>query len=166
MNFLEIGLPIARLKTKFKKAGDKILYYDEKSVGKPDFPESIDLTKITGGGSSSFQIIPSTNERDVLYACGKSGSGKSSHIKNYCVEYHKEHPKNPIYLISPKQDDVSFKEIKKYMTQLRLDDDFINTDIGLDDLANSMVIYDDIEGIGDKKLREKVFKLLNLYDLR
>jgi hypothetical protein len=48
------------------------------------------------------------------------------------------------------------------MTQLRLDDDFINTNIGLDDLANSMVIYDDIEGIGDKKLREKVFKLLNL----
>jgi hypothetical protein len=78
------------------------------------------------------------------------------------MEYHKEHPKHPIYLISPKMEDVSFKEIKKYMTQLRLDDEFPNTDIGLDDLANSMVIFDDIEGLGDKKLKEKVFKMLNL----
>lgn len=54
MNFRAKGLPIARLKTKFKKGEDTILYYDEKSVGKPNFPDEIDLRKLTGGSSSSF----------------------------------------------------------------------------------------------------------------
>jgi hypothetical protein len=82
MNFQARGLPTARLKTKFnKKAGDTILYYDEKSVGKPNFPDEIDLRKLTGGSSSSFQILPSTNERDVVYICGKSG--KTYYIKCY-----------------------------------------------------------------------------------
>jgi ribosomal protein L15 len=160
MNFENKGIPIAVLKSKIKKRDDVILHYDENSRGR--FPDEIDLRNLAGGSSSSFQVLPSQNERDVLYVCGKSGSGKSYHIKNYCMEYHKEHPKNPIWLISPKQEDVSFKEIKKIMTQLRLDDEFINTEIGLDDLANSMIIFDDAEGLGDKKLREKVFKLLNL----
>jgi HrpA-like RNA helicase len=87
MNFQAKGLPIARLKTKFKKGEDIILCNDEKSVGKPNFPDEIDLRKFTGGSSSSFQIIPSHAERDVLYVCGKSGSGKSYHIKNYCLEF-------------------------------------------------------------------------------
>jgi hypothetical protein len=160
MNFENKGLPIAILKNKYKKRDDMILHYDDKPRGK--YPDEIDLRSLAGGSSSHFQIIPSPAERDVLYVCGKSGSGKSYHIKNYCMEYHKEHPKYTIYLISPKKDDTSFKEIKKYMMQLRLDDEFINTEIGLDDLANSMIIFDDIESITDKRLREKVFKLLNL----
>ena len=162
MNFENKGIPIAVLKSKIKKRDDVILHYGEKSSGKGKFPDEIDLRTLDGGSSSSFQVLPSQNERDVLYVCGKSGSGKSYHIKNYCLEFHKEHPKYPIYLISPKKDDTSFKEIKKFMTQLRLDDEFINTDIGLDDLANSMIIFDDCEGITDKKLKEKVFKVLNL----
>jgi hypothetical protein len=77
MNIQAKGLPVTRLKTKFnKKAGDTILYYDEKSVGKPNFPDEIDLRKLTGGGSSSFRIIPSSDERDVVYICGKAGSVK------------------------------------------------------------------------------------------
>jgi hypothetical protein len=158
MNFENKGIPIAVLKSKIKKRDDVILHYDENSRGR--FPDEIDLRNLAGGSSSSF--LPSQNERDVLYVCGKSGSGKSYHIKNYCLEFHKEHPKYPIYLISPKKDDTSFQEIKKYMTQLRLDDEFINTEIGLDDLTNSMIIFDDVESICDKRLREKVFKLLNL----
>jgi hypothetical protein len=163
MNFQAIGLPIARLKTKFnKKAGDTILYYDEKSVGKPNFPDEIDLRKLTGGSSSSFQIIPSSDERSVIYICGKSGSGKTYYIKCYIQEFHKEHPKSPIWFISPKYDDTTLKEVKKWVTQLRLDDEFLKEEICLEDLRGSLVIFDDIEAIMDKQIKEKVFRLLNL----
>jgi hypothetical protein len=162
MNFISKGIPIARLRTKFKKAEDKILYYDEKSAGKPNFPDEIDLRKLAGGSSTSFQIIPSTSERDVVYICGKSGSGKTHYIKNYIVEYRKEHPKNPVWLISLKYDDPTLKEVKKWITQLQLDDEFMQTEIGLEDLRNSLIIFDDCEGLMEKKLKEKVFCLLNL----
>jgi hypothetical protein len=41
-----------------------------------------------------FQHIPNLNtERNILYVCGQSGSGKSYYIKKYAEEYKKIFPK-------------------------------------------------------------------------
>jgi hypothetical protein len=161
MNFEGRGQPIAVLKSKAKKRDETVLYYDANHNGR--YPEEINLREMRGGDSIHFQILPTEkSERDVLMLTGKSGSGKSYYIKCYIIEYHKMHPKNPIWIISPKYDDSTFNDVKKYTTQLRMDDQFVQTDIGLEDLQNSLVIFDDIEGIMDKRLRVKVFNLLNL----
>ena len=67
MNFENRGVPIAVLKSKIKKRDDDILHYDEKSGGKGKYPDEIDLRSLAGGSNSSFQVLPSQNERDVLY---------------------------------------------------------------------------------------------------
>jgi GTPase SAR1 family protein len=83
-------------------------------------------------------------------------------IKCYIQECRKENPKNPVFLISPKYDDPTLKEVKKYIKQFELGDEFLNTEIGLEDLRNSLIVFDDAESLMDKRLKDKVFRLLNL----
>jgi hypothetical protein len=163
MNFQNKGIPIAILKSKHKKSDPTILYLDTKNWNGREAVQDIDLSQMRGGSGLTFQVLPTEcNDRDTLYVCGEANSGKSFFIKDFVIQYHKMHPKNPIYVISPKSDDKSFSEIKKWIIQLKLGDEFVNTDFALEDFTNSFVIFDDIEGIMDKRLKEKVFALLNL----
>ena len=61
----------------------------------------------------SFQLtVNSDKERQILYICGASGSGKSFFAKQYCDEYTRHHKKNPIYLFSSLSADDSVDCIK------------------------------------------------------
>jgi hypothetical protein len=152
------GQPIALMKSKYKKVDDTILYFDNEMKARNQADE-IDITK----SNNSFKVIPTEGSRDVVYLVGRSGSGKSYQIKQYVIEYHKIYPKNDIFLISPKNDDETFDDVKKWIIKLRLDEQFIETEISLDDCKNSLFIFDDIEAIMNKHIRKKVFDLLNLF---
>lgn len=108
-----------------------------------------------------FQIVPNKNkERDVLYVCGMSGSGKSYFIKEYVKQYMKEYPKHHVYLFSFLAEDETLDEITK-ITRININHpEFMDDEITHDDFKDALVIFDDIDCIPDKKLKKKVYNLL------
>jgi hypothetical protein len=126
------------------------LYVSERKDG----PKEVQLDE-----KHHFQFVPDVNDRFVLYVCGQSGSGKSVYISNVVNEYHKLYPKNEVFLISPSIEDPAFDG--KFIQKIKLDYEFLNDDdIAIQEFSNSLVIFDDIEGL-NKVMNEKVMEILN-----
>lgn len=112
-----------------------------------------------------LEQIPFGKERDCLYICGPSGSGKSYKVMEYCKWYNNlklpnimNNKTKTIYLISPKEDDKNINSIKN-LAPIELDEEnFVDEDtkMTVEDLANSLVIFDDIEAISNIKIRNGV----------
>jgi len=108
-----------------------------------------------------MQHMPHTsNERQILYITGASGSGKSYYVNKYSNEYHKKFKNNPIYLFSSVNDDISLKipDLKK----IRLDETFLNSELTASDFKDSLVIFDDTDVISNKSILKKVNNILNI----
>lgn len=113
------------------------------------------------------------SERDVLYVSGPSGSGKSTYIANYLENYCEIYPDNDIYLFTAiNQPDPAFekffdngsKKTKNRMTKVVLDQDYMNDigteeEINVEDLKNSAVVFDDVDVIPMKKIRDHILEL-------
>ena len=112
--------------------------------------------------NQSFQMIPTDKERDIIYITGQSGSGKSYFTRMYADEYKKKHKKNEIYLFSAIDDDESIDSIKDLKRINIKDPEFLEESIELDDIKNSMCIFDDVDTITSKQMRGKVFGILNM----
>lgn len=113
--------------------------------------------KLTDG---KFQQLPDPGkEREILYITGPSGSGKTTYTANYIKQYKKQHKKNPIYVFSalPEDDSLDFLDPKR----VRVDESLVSDPLSAADFANSLVCFDDIDVIGDKKVREAVYQILN-----
>lgn len=154
------GIPIAKIKNANKKTKDKIVYLDENSSATNNYNELI-LKKEQG----KFQYIPDPNkERFISYIVGASGSGKSYFASQLGNEYKKLFPKNPIYLLSYIDNDTSIDQIKG-IKRIKLDNDFLETELDAEDFRDSLVIWDDTDCITDKKmvlkLRDLLGKMLN-----
>ncbi len=109
--------------------------------------------------------IDETKHREVLLIVGKSGSGKTHFISNYCTKFNKLYPKSKIYFISSKllTDEHDFDKVKN-INQVDINDDEL-----LEEICNeqnpceefvdkygrpSLVIFDDaVEGISTKKMK-------------
>lgn len=108
-----------------------------------------------------FQQIPDPNtERQILYITGPSGSGKSTYTANYTRLYKKIFKKNQIYIFSALKDDetLDILEPKRFkIDKESLIDDPINTE----DLKNSLCIFDDIDSIANKILKNAVYSILD-----
>jgi len=106
------------------------------------------------------QQVPSYKERDTLYICAPSGAGKSTYLAAFAKEYKKKYPNNNLILISPKKDDEILNKLNPI--HIRIDEsNFIDSDtaLSLDELSDSLVMFDDTEAIADKKLLEAVVAL-------
>jgi hypothetical protein len=109
---------------------------------------------------AKFQQVPNPKtEREILYITGRSGSGKSTYTRKYLEEYKKKFRKRPIYMFSALPDDPSLDSIEP--KRIELDDSLITEPIKAEDLKDSAVIFDDIDVLSNKKVREEVYKLLN-----
>ena len=108
-----------------------------------------------------FQICPDPNTtRSVIYCTGPSGSGKSTFTANYTKLYKKIYKKNPVYIFSALKDDESldFLQPKRFkITKETLIDDPIE----VEDLKNSLVIFDDVDSIPNKELKNAVYCILD-----
>ena len=145
MNYIETGDLIARVNGTKKK-----LYVCDNNCD--DMHKEIKLPM-----GHSFQMIPNPDkERQILYICGASGSGKSYFAKQYCEEYTKLNKKNPIYLFSSLPSDESVDCIKNLKRVNIRDIEFIDEEIDIDDLKDSMCIFDDCDCIADKQIRHKI----------
>jgi Cdc6-like AAA superfamily ATPase len=120
-----------------------------------------DFKRLQIANDSKFQIVPDiTQERQILYITGPSGSGKSTFTRKYIEELKKKRKDMPIYLFSAVSQDESLDSINPY--RIVLDESLIEDPIGLEELSDSVCIFDDIDVIPDKKIREAVYKLLNM----
>ena len=100
--------------------------------------------------------------REVYYISGPSSCGKSSWIAKllrlWIAARQKLKQKTDIYLFSRVEHDNAFKGIPIH--QIRLDDDLLNSPIDVHrELRDCMVIWDDIDSIMNKELREYLWEL-------
>ena len=115
----------------------------------------IDLT------DGKFEPCPDTShERDILYMAGPSGSGKSTLLRLYLNNYTKEYPRNPIYVFSKLTEDPSLDSIKN-LKRVKIDDRLMTQPIDCEDLANSVVIFDDTDCIKNKGHKDALNALKN-----
>lgn len=157
LNFENIGTPIAIIVggTLDKKIVSIAIDEDDINEIKKPF-QKINLNKVGG----KFEVLPNEDiEREVSYTTGSSGSGKSFFISKYLEKYKKKFKKNEIYLFSEVDDD---EKINKFdPIRIQLDDELLNDNFDYKDFPNSVVIFDDIDAIKDKKIKEEVYKILN-----
>lgn len=94
----------------------------------------------------------------ILYL-GPTGSGKSYLIGKYIEKYKKHFKNNKIYLFSDKPEDPALDKKEYKVIRIALNDQLYNDPIQADELANSLVIFDDIDSISDKNIRKAVYSL-------
>jgi hypothetical protein len=126
--------------------------------------ESDDVTKnftnIHIPDEGKFQQIPDPEtERQIIYVFGPSGSGKSFYSKQYIKQWRKQKNKNEVYLFSSLDDDESLDDIKP--KRIKIDEKLVNQPIETEMFKDSMVIFDDIDVIKDKNIKEAVYDILN-----
>ena len=155
LNLENEGNLIAVIQNKNKEIKDKKLFVsdDEEKVrnGGPVFTCNTDET---------LQLVPNPNtERQCLYICGQSGSGKSHFTTEYVKNYKKAFPKNNIYVISSIKEDKSIDSLKPKRINV-LDPDFMDEDFSAEDFQNSLVIADDVD-VFPKHVKRKVMEIVN-----
>lgn len=127
---------------------------EEDEVSKP-FKELV-LDK----GKGKFQQIPNPNtEREILYITGPSGSGKSTYTSKYVEQWKKKNKGEDIYVFSNVKDDASIDKLG--VKRIKIDKNLIDEPLKAEDFADSLVIFDDIDTISDKKMRDAVYGILN-----
>lgn len=159
LNYEHEGFPIAKIvrdgeKGKGKKKKDVEIFLDEHSGAQNNYP----ALYLKAG--EKFQYIPDENkERFISYICGASGSGKSFFASDLANSYKKQHPENPVYLLSYVDSDSSIERVKN-IERIKLDDEFLATELNAEDFANSLLIFDDCDCITEKKMKLKLKDLL------
>lgn len=143
---------IIYLDTNFKKGiSDK-----QKGLKKVNYFDSVKLP-----AESTFEQYPdTTRERDVGLVAGASGSGKSYYVNQYIKNYKKAYKnKRPIYFFSVLGEDKSIDE--KIVERVALNDSWKTEPLTIDDVKDCLVVFDDVEQIKDKAIKEQVFKFIN-----
>ena len=154
-NVEKVGRPLAVIEGgKLKGKYVSIAKDDEEDdVSKP-------LKQIQLPDESKFQQVPDPDkEREILYITGPSGSGKSTYTRNYVLQYKKKYKENDIFVFSALKDDEALDKLKP--KRIKIDDSLVTDPLYAEDFADSLVIFDDIDVISDKKHREAVYKILN-----
>jgi DNA replication protein DnaC len=107
---------------------------------------------------SEITMIP-TKRREVIYVCGKSGSGKSHITGQYIKSYNKYFPDREVLLFSTVHDDPSLKGLKVLKVNLlKMEEDGISVD---EIKPDSLVVFDDIDTITNKNILNNVQNLMN-----
>ena len=108
------------------------------------------------GGKFEVMPIKKNNLTEKLYICGVSGAGKSTYAGSFIKKYLKENPENEFFLIS----NVNQDEILDKLYPIRIDIN-IEEPLEMEDLKNSVVLFDDIDTIQNKNIRNYFYNLLD-----
>ena len=106
-----------------------------------------------------FSLSPETREDyvDVIFITGGQGSGKSTWCGDYCRHFINAFRPKPEYITIISADDIEDKAYAFPHRHIKIDDQFVEEPITLDDLTNpdkksrSLVIFDDVEGLSNAK---------------
>lgn len=156
MNFSNDGPRIAIVKSsndiKKKAAPSLSISYDA------DLPNISYTDYLTLPANYHFQTVPiSTKERTTLYITGRNGSGKSYYIRHYITEYIKLKPNAIVRLFSSKNEDENLDDLK-FIKRIAMDESIYEDPINYEELAESMVIFDDVDCL-PSKIKKAVYHL-------
>lgn len=101
---------------------------------------------------------PEPSQRDIILCVGPSGSGKSSWVNEYALSFNRCFPSAPVFIFSVVPEDKAFT--MKNQQRIQVDEQFVADPIAVNELANSLVIFDDIDHIPEEGgLRAACYKL-------
>jgi len=162
LNLNKVGRPLARIDCG-KYRGRVVSVSDQFTNDKQKEPSDNlikEFRQLKIANDSKFQHVPdTTKEREILYITGPSGSGKSTYTRKYLEQYKKKYKNRPIYLFSSLPSDESLD--KAQPKRIKLDERMHADPIKVEELRESICIFDDIDVISDKKIREAVYDVLN-----
>lgn len=156
LNIHNNGKPLCKIEG--GKLSNRIVFVDAEAI-----ENGIDnnFGELCLDNEAKFQHIPDVNtERSVLYITGPSGSGKSTYTAKYIKQYQKAFKKkNSVYIFSALKDDATLDILNP--KRIRIDQDLVDDPIDVGELADSLCIFDDVDVIDNKKIREAVYSILN-----
>lgn len=139
-------IPVAKLQN-----SETIVYYskDDDETHKKSF-EFEEIDKYGYGRLVNipvYRTLKNKGGRDIIYVCGKNGSGKSYYVGEYVKMYHSMYPEDRIICFSRLMSDETFQKlgIEKYLFRIHVDDAILENHFDLSDFKDSLVIMDDIE---------------------
>lgn len=103
-----------------------------------------------------LEILPNPKS-ERLYLCGPSGSGKSHNVSQYIKNFKKIWKNKKIYLFSEQENDDILDQFKPI--RIKLDEELIDDPISTKEISDSLTIFDDIDDISNKKLKNSVYDL-------
>ena len=162
LNLNKVGRPLAKIDGG-KYSGRMVSVSDQFANGnQKEASDGLiqEFRQLKIANDSKFQHVPdTTKEREILYITGPSGSGKSTYTRKYLEQYKKKYKNREIYLFSSLPSDESLDKIKP--KRIKLDESMYTDPIKVDELSESICIFDDIDVISEKKVREAVYDVLN-----
>lgn len=96
-----------------------------------------------------FEPLPK-KPREVMYIAAPAGSGKSTYLANWLQKAEQELDKD-IILFSRIEEDIAFKNLK-HLQRVALDESLLEEPITIDELEDSIVIFDDIDTSQNPKI--------------
>lgn len=140
------GIPFARIAG--GKLNDKFVFIN------PDSEKG--KTVLEFGNDEILIPFPNHKTRDVCYVAGPSGVGKSTYCGQYMYNYKQLFPNNPMYVFSRLELDKAMKALGA--VAVPINDELTKLD-AIRDLRDCLCVFDDIDTIPEKKLKEKVHAL-------
>src|SRR5271170_322119 len=101
-----------------------------------------------------IQPLPNYQDPERTYIAGPSGSGKSTYVSRYLEKLKKVFPDRDIFLFSDVEQDEVLDKIG--LMRMKLDEEFMANTPLPQTLNDSIVIFDDIDSIADKKIMKRV----------
>ncbi len=141
-------------------SGEAIARIGNKIVHLNDTPDEDGFSKVELK-CDKFTLMPNKTGRTIFYITAPSGSGKSFLAKEIIAEYHRMHPKNPVYVFSSLDDDPTLDTLK-YLKRIKLTKpEFLEAELKAEDFKDSMTLFDDVDVISNKKVLKKTMDILN-----
>ena len=157
-NTSKIGRPICRVDG--GTDNDEVIYLDtEASTNKSGKLKKNYLSSVSIDDGKLQQVPDTTTERQCIMITGASGSGKTTYTNSYIKEYHKAYKKNPIYFFSVLDSDSNVNE--KLVKRVNIDDSWLTEPLTIEDVRNSLCVFDDIEMIKEKNIKQALFDFIN-----
>jgi energy-coupling factor transporter ATP-binding protein EcfA2 len=158
LNLSKEGDPIAIIQGS-DNDGDKVYLSTKIENDKKDIKTITTYTNLTLK-NGKFQQIPNTNkEREIGCIVGASGSGKSTYIKNYIKQYLKVYKKREIFMFSNLSEDETLKDLD--IQRIKIGENLLEEPLSVADFEKSLVLFDDIDVISDKHVKEAVYNIMN-----
>lgn len=146
--------PRDRQALKVYKKAKETLAIEESKIFMPD----THLKKIS--------LVPTNkpNQVDTIYVSATNGAGKSTIASNFAINYHIENPNNRIFLFAYKSYDPAFDGRIPNLIRITLDRNFIrdnNATESVNMYKNSLLIFDEIDLVENKDIRNTLMNLKN-----
>ena len=142
-NFEKVGRKIARI-----RGGKKDKEYIYLSEPSDTVKNGYNEIKLDDG--AILQPLPNKKVVEKVYVSGPSGSGKSVYSGKWLKEFHRMYPDMPMYCFSPLPEDKALDFLP--LNRVDLDAHLLNNPFTVEELADSVVLFDDCQSIKDKKM--------------